>query len=168
MRDRRALIPSTDDLVIISHISHHRPLCVQLHKRINKRTRINSRPVASRRGREQGGIQSGSECDSVSVLLQHVSACIFLSCFALLILTTSQRGGRDILFFFPLKNCPIMSLHYPLVGWNMDMSPWRSPYLVFVYMLSCAKAFPSSGITTISSLSWPCTPSWTFGHTLHF
>lgn len=21
----------------------------------------------------------------------------------------------------------------------MDMSPWRSPYLVFVYMLSCAK-----------------------------
>lgn len=55
MRDRRALIPSTDDLVIISHISHHRPLCVQLHKRINKRTRTNSRPVASRRGRERGG-----------------------------------------------------------------------------------------------------------------
>lgn len=143
MRDRRALIPSTDDLVIISHISHHRPLCVQLHKRINKRTRTNSRPVASRRGREQGG---NPERLRMRQCLCVIAACQCLYIFIMLRSPdfNNLTARRERYFFLLKKNCPIMSLHYPLVGWNMDMSPWRSPYLVFVYMLSCAKAFPSS------------------------
>lgn len=107
------------------------PLCVQLHKRINKRSRINSRPVASKT--EQGGSRTAQNA-AVSV----IAVCHCLYIYIMLCrpdFNNLQLEGR---VFFSL-NCPIMFLHYSLVGWNMDMSPWQSPYLVFVYMLSCAK-----------------------------
>lgn len=135
------------------------PLCVQLHKRINKRSRINSRPVASKT--EQGGSRTAQNA-AVSV----IAVCHCLYIYIMLCrpdFNNLQLEGR-VSFS---QNCPIVFLHYSLVGWNMDMSPWQSPYLVFCLHAVMRQAFPSPGITTISRLSWPCTSSWTFGHTIH-
>lgn len=44
----RALIPSTDDLVIISRVGRRRRVRAQLHKRINERTRIKDGPERTR------------------------------------------------------------------------------------------------------------------------
>lgn len=61
-----ALIPSTDDLVIISHISHRRRFCVQLHKRINK----HPRPERVSRGAAVSPVRFGR---------QRVSQCLCIS-----------------------------------------------------------------------------------------
>lgn len=95
-----ALIPSTDDLVIISHISHRRRFCVQLHKRINK----HPRPERVMRGEQlslrqclqfaMAGSVSASACVSIHVYFNAIVCwpdiqntfifCINYSCFNLL------------------------------------------------------------------------------------
>lgn len=69
-----------------------------------------------------------------------------------------QRGGR---YFFPSKLSNHVSSLFS--GW-MKYEYVTMAITIFGFCLHAVmrQAFPSSDITIISSLSWPCTPSWTF------
>lgn len=118
------------------------PLCVQLHKRINKRTRINSRPVASQK--EQGGSRAAQNA-TVSLCYCSMPVPVYFYFFIMLCcpdFNNLQLGGR-YLFFSPSK----LSNHVSslLSGWMKIWICHHGDHHIW-FLFTCCHA-PSIPIT---------------------
>lgn len=151
-----ALIPSTDDLVIISHISHRRRFCVQLHKRINKHPRRSPAGESEERGAAQSAAVSPVCYGSVSA-----SACVSIYIYVYINAIVCRPDIQNIFTSCRNYNCFSWKSFFPPLssGW-MKYEYVTMAITIFGFCLHAImrQAFPSSDITTISSLSWPCNP----------
>lgn len=89
-----------------------------------------------------------------------IAVCQCLYIFIMLCCPDFNNLQREERFFSSKLSNHVSSL---FSGW-MKYGYVSMAITIFGFCLHAVmrQAFPSPGITTISSLSWPCTPSWTF------